>query len=214
MRFLPDLSFPARRRARRAFALVCLVLAVLSWSGGRRGSRARQVAVVVAAHPLPPGAVLRTPDVIVVRWPADTAPLTRLAVASAVVGRRLAAPVGVRDPITSTRLVGRDLAAGLPDGQRITAVSVPASASAFVSPGDRVGLMPLEAAPDSTADVFDTGRMAPLGSIVADHLRVLAVLPADDGGASAHLVVACSATQAVRLASRGDRVFAVIGDTS
>lgn len=167
---------------------ICLLLALDS--AASRSSRSRAAAVptavpvVAAARTLPVGHVLQRADLTVLRWPRPLRPATARADPAALVGRRLAGPLARGEPVTATRLLGRDLATGLPSG--LVAVAVPlvdGSALDLVRPGDRVDLL---AAPRT--DEVD-GRPAP-GSIAtlaraAPALAVLGTEPDGDAGSAA-----------------------------
>jgi len=112
---------------------------------------------------------------------------------SAVVGRRLAGPVGSGEPITGTRLVGRDLAAGLSGQDVATAVPLAdAHAVELVRPGDRVELLSAPRTDDGSAPASRAAE------VVVSGARVLAVLRGDDT-TGAELVVAVSRAVAGRI---------------
>jgi len=157
---------------------------------------ARTVPVVVAASDLPAGHQLTRADLTLARWPPALRPAAARGDPTGLTGRRLAGPVGDGEPITSTRLIGADLAAGLPD--RLVAAAIALGddhAVELVRPGNRVDLLeadrpvdPLAGPPSATSDVAD----------LASHVTVLAVLPATESD-DAELVVAVDRGTAVRI---------------
>jgi Flp pilus assembly protein CpaB len=182
---------------RLLIAGTCLLLAAGSALGARHGAPAprRTSAVVVAARDLPAGRTLTTRDVAVLRWPAPLRPEGARGDPSALLGRRLAGPVGAREPITRGRLVGADLAAGLPAGLVAAAVVLgDAHAADLVRAGDRVDLLETARAPDGLA----APPPRPQVRTLATGALVLAVLPAS-ADANAELVVAVDRGTAVRI---------------
>ncbi|HET8583909.1 MAG TPA: SAF domain-containing protein [Jatrophihabitans sp.] len=199
------------RVPRLCLAGACLLLALLSATGSKHGpAPAPSVAVLVAARDLPAGHTLARSDVAVGRWPPELRPAGARAAPAEVVGQRLAGPVRVREPITTSRLVGRDLAAGLGAGQ--VAVPVPLDdphAADVVHAGDRVQLL-------ETPRPADAGVATPAAAsrvaVVASGALVLAVLPVS-GDAGTELVVAADRATAVRITrDRPSQMFAVIVD--
>jgi len=181
---------------------ICLLLAAQSAAGERSGAGAGPAAgvpLLVSAQTLPAGHVLTGRDVRRVRWPATARPPGARADPAGVVGRRLAGPIGAGEPITGTRLVGRDLAAGLSGD--LVAAAVPLAdphAIELLRPGDRIELL-------STLRTDDLGAPAS-GSVdaLARDARVLAVLTVVPGGdAGAELVLAVSRPVAGRIVRDG-----------
>jgi Flp pilus assembly protein CpaB len=100
------------------------------------------VNVIVATRTLGAGAVLTPGSVRIARWPAALAPQGALTSAAAVIGRRIASPVGAGEVLTGARVSGSGVLQGQPAGT--VAVHVPladAAATAMVSPGDTVDLV-------------------------------------------------------------------------
>jgi Flp pilus assembly protein CpaB len=154
------------------------------------------VPVVVAAHDLPAGHQLTGRDLAVRHWPAPLRPAGARGDPAALAGRRLAGPVGSGEPITGTRLMGADLAAGLPP--RLVAAAVPLPdehAVELVRPGDRVDLLEADRPVDPLAGPPVRGRAV---TALAGHVPVLAVLPSS-ASADAELVVAVDRTTAARI---------------
>lgn len=193
-RYVPRIG----RRPRLLLAGCCVLLA-LATAVEKKPAAAplpRTVPVVVAARALPAGRQLTRADLSVVRWPAQLRPPGARGDPAALAGSRLAGPVGTGEPITGTRLIGADLAAGLP--RRLVAAAVTLGddhASELIRAGDHVDLLeaarpvdPLAGATPEPPDVTD----------LATHVTVLAVLPANPS-ADAELVVAVDRDTAVRI---------------
>jgi Flp pilus assembly protein CpaB len=181
---------------------ICLLLALESAT--TRSSRsaastpAPTTAVVVAARALPVGRVLTRDDLRVVRWPRSLRPAAARADPAALVGRRLTGPLARGEPVTATRLLGRELATGLPTG--LVAVAVPladSNSATLVQPGDSVDVLasPRDEEIDGRAV---SGRVTTLSR---DALA-LAVLPDDAAGgdgSTAEVVVAVPRADAVAI---------------
>lgn len=197
-------------------ALTCLLLAGLSAvdAHARRGPAAAGVPVLVSTRSLAAGHRLAVGDLRVTRWPPVLRPPTGYARASPVLGRRLAGPVGPGEALTSERLVGASLTAGLPRGTAAVPVEIAQQAAAdFVHPGDRIDLV---AAPAADADPIAGPGSAAAPNAAADtvarNVRVLAVLPAGDAGTT--VVVATDQLTARRLARAGSTAsFLPVGES-
>lgn len=202
------------RSVRLIAAAICLLLATAA-ALHRAGSPTSQVAVLVSRHTLAAGQLLSGADVRVDRWPARQVPAGALRSVAAVHGRRTAGAVLPGEPITPARLVGRDLAAGLPPGLHAVPLTVAGGqTSAFVSVGDRVDVYPRLA--DSLTPSASPRTPAP----VARRAVVLAVMPdisarADPGpsGSTTVVVVAVGRADAARIAQADSpQMFAVVLD--
>jgi pilus assembly protein CpaB len=185
---LPDF----RGWPRRLLALALLFVALVSALHVTKPSPAAvpTVALVVAAHELAPGATIAAGDLRVVSWPVSLRPAAAVAAKDAV-GRTLAGAVGAGEVITTFRLVGRDLSAGLPPG--LIAVPVPlvdAGALGLIRAGNHVDLL----SPPTDA--------AGTAVVVAADVLVLAILPraADATSGNAQLVVAVDQPTELRIA--------------
>lgn len=178
------------RWPRLLVAGTCLLLALASAVGSRSPAErpaAHTAPVVVAARALPVGHVLARDDVDVVRWPVAVRSAGTQANPSAIVGRRLAGPVGAGEPITGLRLIGPDLATALRRG--LIAAAVPLGdphAGDLVRAGDRIDLLETRRPPGPLA-----GAPVTAGTVrtVATRCLTLAVLPAT-ALADAELVLA------------------------
>lgn len=189
------------RVPRLCLAGACLLLALVSALGAKRPASSapkasETVAVLVAARDLPAGHTLVAADVRVVRWPARLRPDNARGTPAAVVGRRLAGPVHAEEPITTTRLVGRELITGLAADQVATPVRLDdARAADVVHAGDHVEILETPR-PAEFPDGTPAAHPAKV-DIVARQALVLAVLPGTDEGAE--LVVATDRPTAVRI---------------
>lgn len=118
----PGLLGPSRRARWRRWALrrlasaACAVAAVVVLVGVVRPPPAPTTPVVVAARDLASGAVLDEEDLRVVDVPRDPPPVATSADPSGLVGRRLTSRVTRGEVVTTTRLVPRTPADGLPSG--------------------------------------------------------------------------------------------------
>jgi pilus assembly protein CpaB len=178
---------------RRIVALACLVLAGLSAVAGpssRAGSSADTSgsAVVTAARPLAAGTVLSAGDLTLATWPERLRPAGTMGVVQDAVGRRLAGPMQAREAVTTSRLVGNSLTAGLPPDQLATLVTLAGTgAQSLVQPGDSVDLF---SATDESA-----------AHALAQQVRVLAVLPPPADAEAVSIVVAVDRATAPALAA-------------
>jgi pilus assembly protein CpaB len=183
----------ARRAAAVLLAALALVLAVRPAPRTATAQVPPGVPAVVAATDLPPGAVLASSDLTVVRFPGDLAPAGVVADPAALTGRVLAGGVRAREPVTDARLVGAGLTALLPEGQVAAPVRLADLAvAALVRAGDRV-------------DVLATAEEAVTAEVVAGSALVLATpgSGAEDAGGPAGglLLLAVDTATAARLAA-------------
>jgi Flp pilus assembly protein CpaB len=183
---------------RLLIAAGCLVLALGSALGAKHDAARspRSAAVVVAARELPAGHLLARRDVAVARWPPAIRPTGARADPGSVIGQRLAGPVRAREALTTTRLVGADLAAELPGGLVAASVSLAdPHAIDLVRAGDHVDLLETAAPPE----IADPGRIgAARVRSVATHVVALAVLPGS-AETGPELVLAVDRMTAVRI---------------
>ncbi len=201
------------RRLRLVLAGLCLVLAAASATAARpapaAGGRADEP-VVVAARDLPAGRLLTAGDVTRVRWPVGVRPPGAATAVGTFVGRRLTAPISRREPLTPTRLLGRDLTTGLPAGTVAVPVTVAGARPAqLLHAGDRVELVAVGRAGDGAAPA-PVRASAP--DVVGTRLLILAVAPGRDG-TSTDLVLGAdhgTALQITRVAV--SQLLAVLAD--
>ena len=102
---------------------------------------------VVAAHPLPLGTLLKASDVKLVPWPtASVVPGSFMKIED-VVDHGVLAPIGENEPLTGSKIAGKDAGAGLPPtipaGMRAISVKVNEviGVAGFVVAGTRVDVM-------------------------------------------------------------------------
>ena len=101
---------------RRAAAAACAGTAVVLLVGVVRPPAPPTTPVVVAARALLGGTVLEGGDLRVVHLPREPPPVASVSDPQVLVGRRLGAPVSAGETVTTTRLVPRGPAEGLPAG--------------------------------------------------------------------------------------------------
>ncbi len=211
--FLVDLLARLNRWPRRLAALACLALAVASALAARHADAVRlshgaaDTPVVVATRDLGVGTTIRLRDLTTVAWPRSLVPVGATSDPEGLVGRRLAGPLRTREAVTSTRLVGADLTAGLAAGDVATAVAVNAALATVLHAGDRVDIL---AGPADVAEpAARSTDPAVVATLIAEGAAVLALLPATDAdgvsGAAQVLVVTDrrTAVRLVALQSRG-----------
>jgi pilus assembly protein CpaB len=207
------------RWPRRLAALACLLLAAASALGARAQAAAHPqaqgatVPVVVAAHDLGVGSVLTSRDLTVLAWPRDLVPVGAWAKPDRLVGRQLAGPVRKREAVTTTRLVGAGLTAGLAPGEVAAPVATDPAVASLIHPGDHVDV--LAGPPQDISFGTATGKSSAAGAILlAEAVAVLAVLPPTDtagGSGTAVMLVATDRGTALRIAALHDRqVLAVL----
>jgi pilus assembly protein CpaB len=130
--------------------------------------------VVVATRAIPIGTRLTKDDVTVVAWPATTQVPGAFSNVPEVVDRGVIAPIGLNEPVTSTRVAGPEAGAGLPPiipaGMRAISVRVNdvVGVAGFVLPGTRVDV--LVAVSD---DGDDTNKQEPMARTVVSNVQVL-----------------------------------------
>ncbi len=103
--------------------------------------------VVVAAADMDIGAELRSEDVRIIEWPANSLPSNVISDPKEVVGRGLVLPVIENEPILPMKLASKEAGAGLPPvippGMRAVSVRVNEviGVSGYVTPGTRVDVV-------------------------------------------------------------------------
>ncbi|HET7397829.1 MAG TPA: SAF domain-containing protein [Intrasporangium sp.] len=133
---------------------------------------------LVAARDLPAGAVVTRDDLVLDERPAEQRPTTALTAYEPALGRRTAAPIAARDPVTPERLAGAGQLLGQPPGTVALTLPVLPAGTAGVAPGSHV-------------DLYATGsgaRTVTDAVVLAVHEPALSGL-GDDGGASVTLAV-------------------------
>ncbi len=128
-------------RHRRVLAALAAALAALSALTVLRPDPPATEPVAVAGHDLPSGTRLAAADVSTVRLPVDAVPDGAYGPGDAPLGRLVAGPLRRGQPLTDTAVVGPGLAGGLPAGQVVASVSVPAATGWLVRPGDVVDVV-------------------------------------------------------------------------
>lgn len=194
------------RWPRLALAACCVLLAVDSALTEHARSPAPAPAtspVLVAARALPAGRLLTSVDIRVTQWPRAAVAAVDLRRRADAIGRRIATPVAPGEALSSTRLVGRGLTAGLAQGQVAVAVELgDAHAADVVHAGERVDLYALPRDTDDVGAPDDGAPQQADATVLATGLVVLAVLPGADAAAEpagVELVVAASQSTALRL---------------
>jgi Flp pilus assembly protein CpaB len=190
---------------------ICLCLAAASALQSRhpRTSATAGTAVVVAWRDLPAGHTLGRDDVSVTRWPPGLRPAGARGDPAGLIGQRLSGPVHAREPLLDTRLVGATLARGLAAGTVAAPVQLDdPHATDVVHAGDRVTVLETPRLLGDAADALPKATVSRL----ADHVLVLAVLPARDVE-TGEVVLAVDAATAVQIArDRPTQVFTLLVD--
>jgi Flp pilus assembly protein CpaB len=157
----------------------------------------------VATRDLAAGTRLAGGDLQVKAWPERVRPPDALGRTTQAVGQRLAGPIRAGEPLTSTRLVGADLTAGLPPTMRALPVEITGSASlSLVHAGDSIDLV-VGDPPEAETGPSRSAR------VLAESVRVLAVArqTTDPGGdlETLGLIVAAEPATALKIASAAGR---------
>lgn len=187
---------------RRAAALLCLTLAVLS-AVGRHDAPApeHRSSVIVAARSLRPGTVLAAADLAATPWPDGLVPAGAVGELSHAVGRTVAAAMTRGEPLTAARLLDTGISAALGPGQVALTIGLAGGNQAAILQAG--ALVDIYAANPDAAYVSGSPLPSGTGRRVGTNLRVLAVLPVSDnlpGSAGPGLVLAADRTTAARLA--------------
>ena len=193
---------------------ICLLLALSSALGARRAAPAgRSVPVLVAARDLPAGHTVRAQDVRVARWPPALRPASARASPRDAVGRRLIAPISALEALTSNRLLGPGLTAGLPAGLVATPVAIDdPHVAEFVHAGDHVDLL---ATPRPSDGLDGPAVRPPTVATVATVARRALVLVSFAGadGLSSEVVLAVARSVAMAIVrDRPAQLFTVVTD--
>jgi len=131
------------------------------------------VPVVVASRALPLGTRLTTDDVKVVAWPSRTQVPGAFNNVAAVIDRGVIAPIAPNEPVTTTRVAGPEVGAGLPPiipaGMRAISVRVNevVGVAGFVLPGTHVDVLV------AVTNNGDETRKQPMARTVVSNVQVL-----------------------------------------
>src|SRR3954447_4892453 len=140
LRILDDL----RRRVlvhRRVLGSLCAAGAVWMVVSAVAAPPPAPVPVWTASHALPSGAVLARDDLARSRYLTGSVPPAATRSVADVLGRTLATPLGVGEPLTAGHLVGSGPLRGYP-GRAAVAVRIPdAEVVGLLTPGQRVSLV-------------------------------------------------------------------------
>jgi Flp pilus assembly protein CpaB len=193
---------------------VLLALTALRPSPASRATSGRTVSVLVAAHDLAAGAVLRDADVRAVPYPEGLVPDGALHAGESPAGRRLVLPVRPGEPLTDVRLVSDGLLGRLSGPGSVAAPVRIADAGelALVRPGDRVDIL---AAPTSDAGSEQSGAPAGEAAVTIASGAVVLSIPqaaataATDGGLVV-LAVPAETARALAGAAAADRLSLVL----
>jgi Flp pilus assembly protein CpaB len=198
-----------------AGASVLLALTALRPAPTTQVAGGRTVPVLVAAHDLTAGTVLRRDDVRPVPYPVGLRPDGALQPGDAVAGRRLVLPLRAGEPLTDVRFVSNALLERLsgPDSVAAPVRIADAGEVALVRPGDRVDVLAAataEASGQSTS-ISNSQRAA---SPVASGAVVLSVPQAATSGVAdgglVVLAVPSDTARALAGAAASDRLSLVL----
>ena len=148
--------------------------------------------MTVAARDLPAGHVLTAADMTTARVPLASVPDQSVGAPAALIGERLALPIGQRELITMTRVLDRSLLNALGNSLSAIPIGIDDAGAAIVEAG-------------SVIDVYaptDAGTSL----LVATEVRVLTVL---DGGEARVAVVAADRAAVARLTGAGAGPMAI-----
>lgn len=158
---------PVRRvvlRRRRLLAAVLAGVAVLAGIRATSAPPAATVAVPVLARDVAAGAVLAPGDVRTVAYRPDSVPP---GIVEDATGRTVATAITRGEPLTSTRLVGADLARGSP-GTTAMPVRFPDSAmAALLGVGNRIDVLAVDPQGGAPAVVARAARVLALPAPVS-----------------------------------------------
>lgn len=178
------MTSPRRRLARHRRLVAALLLGASAVAGLTALAPARPATtdVVVAAHDLPAGQLLRPADLAVAELPVGVRPDGTVASVAALDGRTVAAGLRRGEPVTDVRLVGPGLLVGTRGLVAAPVRMADADSVTLVRSGDVIDVY--AAAGDAVlGDPSRTGGAASGSSsrarLVADRARVLSVPPRD-----------------------------------
>ncbi|HEV7646736.1 MAG TPA: Flp pilus assembly protein CpaB [Actinophytocola sp.] len=198
--FVSTRGWPRALALRRVVAgLLVLLAAALAVRPPPQARGEPTQPMLVAARDLAPGASLRPADVRVVRAPESLRPPAALTGAEQVTGRVLAGAASRGEPVTRTRLVGREnrrLATGDPDSVAVPVRLADPEVAALLTPGARVDVVTV--APEGGSDAVLLAANAAVVTVRADEPEG-AVQPGARPGRL--VVIAVPRESATRLAS-------------
>ncbi len=187
-----------RARLRRVAAATLVAVAVLiGWQSIAPPADATR-SVSVAAHDLPAGHRITHDDLTTIDWPADVG-LPGLLRRDQAVGRVLTSDLGGGEPVTATRVRAARHWPGLSSGQVLVTVPVvSAQMAATLRRGDRVDVL----ARGTGATLATALRVArgPASAGADGRGEAGAAASAGHSGEATSILVACSPTQAARVA--------------
>lgn len=164
-------------------ALLVLVALALAIRPPPRATGEPTVPLLVAARDLAPGSTLRAADVRIVRAPESLLPATALTAADQATGRVLAGAASRGEPLTGTRLVGREnsrLATGDPSAVAVPVRLADPEVAALLTPGARVDVVTVAPGDEVAGVVLAADAIVVTVRETADqsgHLVVIAVPP-------------------------------------
>lgn len=198
--FLTPRGWPRALALRRVVAGVLVVLAAaLAVRPPPQARGEPTVPMLVAARDLAPGTSLRPADVRIVRVPESLRPRAALTATGQVSGRVLAGAAGSGEPVTRTRLVGREnssLTTGDPDAVAVPVRLADPEVATLLTPGAHVDVVTV--APEGGSGAVLLAADATVVTVRADEPEG-AVQPGTRPGRL--VVIAVPRESATRLAS-------------
>ncbi|SDD30930.1 Flp pilus assembly protein CpaB [Actinokineospora iranica] len=181
-------ALPRALTLRRAIALTLALLAGLL--AIRPAPADDAVPLLVAAHPLAPGAVIAATDVRIIRAPPDVRPASALTDPADAAGRVLAGAIDAGEPITRVRLVGAENTASTlgPDAAAVPVRLADPAVAGLLRPGSRVDVV--------TANPDDGRAM-----VLARDAAVVTVRPEEDDRRGSLVLIALMRDSATQVAS-------------
>lgn len=189
------------RRNRRPIAASLAAASVFLTAQAFRPPAPATTPVLVARHDLPAGSRLSAADLQVVGVAADLVPAGTPGSASELVGAVTAVAVAAREPLSTSRLLGRDLAADprAPDNRPMPIRIADPDAAALLHPGNRIDLIA------ASGGGADAALAAANARLVAPDVLVLSQVAPPDGAESSVtgslVLVSVTPEQAIELAA-------------
>ena len=170
---------------------LCLIAAAVAALGSAtRSGPPPSSTIVVAARDLPAGHLLVPADLRMVRWPDSALPRDPMPSQAGAIGQRTAQQLFRGEPMSSAALLDPAVVSALAAGQVAASVTLAGrDQGALVHRGAVIDLYPA-----SDQGLVGGSPLPATGHAIAEHVRVLAVLPdsappADGTGQSAGLTV-------------------------